>query len=272
MDRIDLNKYLKWRLPVKSLILSFALLLSIQSVFAKTLVITDLDDTVKVTDVLNKKNAIYNALFSKAAFAGMAELYRGFDNKNTIFYYVSGSPAFLEEKVGGFLSFNNFPMRENVVLKKGLRSPTYDYKVAAIHKIMDAVNPDKVILIGDDTEHDPEIYQAISILYPTKVAAIYIRAIKNRELPKLDMIKNFFSAVEVAGWEVLNKSISSRILVKVANSYLNRENGSKVSIKNRYCPSEGRAALLELKQTMMDQSSIDSLELVQQDIIKSCKI
>lgn len=252
-------------------IFTLALMLSLTSGYAKTLVVTDVDDTVKVTDVLNTKNTIYNALFSKAAFSGMAELYRQMDTKENTFYYISGSPTFIEERVSSFLDFNNFPQRSNLVLKKGLNSPTYDYKVAAITKIVQEMNPDKIILIGDDTEHDPEIYETINNKFPNKVESIYIRAVQDRQLPKLANIRNFFSAVEVAGLEMQKGNLSSESLKKVVNSFVQKENGSKIVIKNRYCPSEGRLLIEELKQVARDQQVITAYEVTQNKIISTCK-
>ncbi|MFA6237718.1 MAG: phosphatase domain-containing protein [Bacteriovorax sp.] len=251
-------------------IVFLTLLLSLNSSYAKTLIVSDVDDTVKVTDVLNKRNMVYNALFSKAEFSGMSELYREMNLPETTLYYVSGSPKFLEEKVGEFLEFNKFPQKANLILKQGLKTHTYDYKVETITNLINKTNPDKVILIGDDTEFDPEVYETISKKFPSKVESIYIRAIQDRELPKLSNIRNFFSAAEVAGLEVLKGNLKVSSLVKVAASFIKREKGSKIVIKERYCPSLGRTQIEELKQSLNEQSSIDSLEKTQQKIVDTC--
>lgn len=256
---------------MKTLFFSLAILLSFNTLSAKTLIVTDVDDTVKVTDVLNKKNTIYNALFSKAAFSGMSELYRQLNTKENTFYYISGSPTFIEERVSSFLEFNDFPQRTNLILKKGLRTPTYDYKVTAITKLIQETNPDKVILIGDDTEFDPEVYETISKNFPSKVESIYIRAIQDRVLPKLNNIRSFFSAVEIAGLEMQRGNLKSNSLVRVATSFVLTENKSKIVITGRYCPAQGRDTIEELKQSVKDQSSINALEFTQKKIISTCK-
>lgn len=255
---------------MKFLVLFLAICLSANTLYAKTLIVSDVDDTIKVTDVLNKKNAIYNALFSKAAFSGMPELYRQLENSETLFFYISGSPKMIEEKVSNFLDFNNFPQRANLILKQGISSPTYDFKVAAITKLIQAENPDKVILIGDDTEFDPEVYQTISKSFPNKVESIYIRAIQDRQLPKMEMMKNFFSSVEIAGFEMLKGNLKIKALSDVSASFIRKDNGSKIVINGRFCPSQGRAQIEELKQLAVDQSAINSLELTQQKIISTC--
>lgn len=248
------------------------LLLSFNTLYASTLVVTDIDDTVKVTDVLNKKNAVYNALFSKAEFSGMSELYRTMNLPGTTFFYVSGSPKILDERIEEFLEFNKFPQKANLILKKNLKINTFDYKVEAITNLIKETNPDKIILIGDDTEYDPEVYEAISKAFPLKVASIYIRAIQDRELPKINNIKNFFSAVEIAGFEVINGNLDSSSLVKVTDSFIKREKGAKIVINGRYCPSIGRIQIEELKQTLTEQSELDSLESTQRKIMSTCNI
>lgn len=256
---------------MKALFYSFLVLVSINSLSANTLIVTDVDDTVKVTDVLNKKNAVYNALFSKAAFSGMPELYREMNTANNTFYYLSGSPTIIEEKVSSFLEHNNFPQSNNLILKKGIKTPTYDYKVAAITNLISKLKPTKIILIGDDTEYDPEVYATIHKNNPGLVDAIYIRAIRNKELPKIDNIKNFFSAAEIAGHELLKGEMSLLSLGKVATAFVKNGDGAKIFIKGRYCPSEGRAEIDELKQKVSQRSAILALEITQQKIISTCK-
>lgn len=255
-------------MTIKIVLLTF--LLSINSLSAKTLIVSDVDDTVKVTDVLNKRNMVYNALFSKAEFSGMSELYREMNLTDTTFFYVSGSPKLLEEKVGDFLEFNKFPQKANLILKQGVKTHTYDYKVEAITNLIKKMNPDKIILIGDDTEYDPEVYETISKIFPSRVESIYIRAIRDRELPKSGNIKNFFSAVEVAGLEVLKGNLQTSSLIKVSASFIRREKGAKIVINGRYCPSIGRVQIEELKQSLNEQSSVDSLEQTQQKILDTC--
>lgn len=256
---------------MKACIFLLVLLLSFNTLYAKTLIVTDVDDTVKVTDVLNKKNAVYNALFSKAAFAGMSELFRALGTTENSFYYVSGSPKLIESKVSSFLEFNKFPQNENLILKQGLSTPTFEYKVAAITQIIQQVNPDKVILIGDDTEFDPEVYEEISKRFPSKIESIYIRAIQDRELPKLGNIRNFFSAVEVAALELIKGNLNLASLTKVAASFIQKNDGSKIVINGRYCPPEGRSQIEELKQMLHEQIAITSLEETQEKIINTCK-
>lgn len=203
-------------------------------------------------------------------FSGMAELYRGLDTPENVFYYVSGSPQLIREKVGQFLEFNKFPQLNNLILKNSISDSTYEYKINAIEKLINEIKPDKVILIGDDTELDPEIYEYISKKFPLRVESIYIHAIKERTLPKLDYLVNYFSATEVAAWEVIKGNLSPKSIIKVAKSFIAGSNGSLVVIPFRYCPLEGRSQIEELKLQLPLPSEIEALNLTQQKIIDTC--
>ena len=250
--------------------ITFSLFLSISSLYAKTLVVSDIDDTIKITDVLSKSKLVYNGLVKKKAFSGMSELYQSLNSPDTMIFYISGSPTLIEERVERFLHYNKFPQTDNVILKKG-KITTAEYKLREIRKLILEIKPDKILLIGDDTQFDPEIYDIISKENGEKVDAIYIRAIQNRDLPHNDSIKNFFSPVEIAGFELLKGNINREQLQLVSKSFVTQSNASKVVINHRYCPLKGRDQILELEDKIVDQVVINSLELAQKKIIDTCK-
>lgn len=253
-----------------SLVVLAAYLLTTSALQAKTLIVSDVDDTIKLTDVLNsKKQIVKNALFSKKAFSGMSQLYRELDKKEASIHYVSGSPGIIRKVIHNFLDCNEFPQNDQIILKTK-KVETYHYKVDAIKKLIAKHNPDEIILIGDDTEVDPEVYDTISKLNPLKVSGIYIRAVQNRALPSNGLTRNFFSAVEIAGVEHVKGNLDEKSLSRVAESFINQDHKSELAIVKRYCPADGRAELEELKQQVSSQQSIDDLEKTQAKIIKSC--
>jgi phosphatidate phosphatase APP1 len=253
---------------MKKFILATFLLLSTQ-LFARTLIVVDIDDTIKVTNVLSKPDIYINALLSKKAFAGMSELLQEMNISETSIVYVSGSPSFLTGRIDAFLSFNHFPQPQNVVLRDDLSIKTYDYKIDRITKLLSRNVFDKVILVGDDTEYDPEIYHEISKRF--KVDSIYIHAILDRALPNSDILKNYFSSVEVAGFEMLKSNLkNSNSLARVVSAFVNQNNSSLVVIPGRYCPRQGREELEELRQKTSAQSSIELFEKAQEKIISTC--
>lgn len=254
---------------MKTIFFTLVLLLSINNSFAARLIVSDVDDTIKVTDVLSKSKIIFNGLFSKKAFSGMSDLYQEMSQDNSTVFYVSGSPALIKDIVAGFLDVNKFPQKENLILKSGSVS-TYDYKVAAIRNLIAKYKPESIVLVGDDTEFDPEVYNTISSEYPGLVEGIYIRAVKNRQLPDNILIKNFFAASEIAGAEFLKGHLNVSSLETVVQSFINQTNNSRLAIKGRYCPVDGRSQIEELKQKMTDQMAIELLERTQAKIVETC--
>ncbi len=62
---------------MEKLIIILTLVLSFNA--SALTVISDLDDTLKITNVASKPRAVWNALFNKNAFKGMPELMEKFD-------------------------------------------------------------------------------------------------------------------------------------------------------------------------------------------------
>ena len=255
-------------MKTKLLFLALILASAFQNAQAKTLIVSDVDDTIKMTNVLGSKaTVIFNGLFKEKAFAGMSELYQALSKNETSIYYVSGSPKIIKFRVSEFLEENNFPQRDNLVLKNKTSDDTFKFKVEAIREIIKTVKPDKMILIGDDTEFDSDVYTQISSENPGVVKGIYIRAVQNKAIVN----QNFFSAVEIAGSELLNGTLSVSDLSSVADGFIKQTHRSGIAIKDRYCPQDGRAYIEELKQKTADQRAVELLEKSQSKIIDSCK-
>ena len=73
-------------------------------------VISDIDDTIKDSNVLNKEELIQNTFFRKfKAVRGMPQLYKKLENKGVAFHYVSGSPWQLYPFIYNFLNEEQFP-------------------------------------------------------------------------------------------------------------------------------------------------------------------
>lgn len=254
---------------LRNLFLASALLLSAQQVSAKTLIVSDVDDTIKMTDVLGSKTQIViSGLIKEKAFAGMSELYNKMNNADTDIYYVSGSPSYIKFRIVDFLEENNFPQKNNILLKNRIKDDTYAFKVGAIKELIKKLNPDKIILIGDDTEHDPHVYETISNENPGLVEGIYIRSIQNNQSETF--LKTFISPVEIAGYESLAGRLEEKELAGISAGFINQTYKSGIALKKRYCPKTGRESLEELKNKLSADSTA-VLENTQQKIIKSCK-
>ena len=148
-------------------------------------VISDIDDTIKVSEVLNRKALLRNT-FCRAfrPVPGMAAVYRGWrDSSGVQFHYVSASPWQLYVPLSGFTRSNGFPagtfqMKEFRV-KDGSVLKLFDsperYKLAAIEPLLRQFPNRQFVLVGDSGEKDPEAYGALARKYPGQVRHIFIR-------------------------------------------------------------------------------------------------
>jgi hypothetical protein len=127
-------------------------------------VISDIDDTIKVSHVLDKLALAKATLFEEpAAVAGMPEVYSALQTSlnDPSFFYVSGSPyqlyPFLREFVGdnypsGPLFLKNLTILDLPSFITGDEDDTINYKVNQIDKIHGMFPGKKFLLVGDSTE------------------------------------------------------------------------------------------------------------------------
>ena len=153
-------------------------------------VISDIDDTVIQSRVSNFLQAARTVILGNARtrlpFPGVAAFYRALrngvtgDEKNP-FYYVSSSPWNIYDVITEFMDLQDVP-RGPLLLRDWdigwgslASSRHFDHKGEAIRNIMSLHSAMQFILIGDTSQHDPEIYRAIVAEFPHRVKAIYIR-------------------------------------------------------------------------------------------------
>lgn len=144
----------------KVLGLALGIILSWQSVNAKTIVISDIDDTIKISHVLSKKT-VFNVPRVHNVFLGMNVAYQELQkqDKSIKFFYITNAPDFImEDWHQKLVSKNNFP--EGPILLRPELSEK-EHKDKSIRALLASEKPDFVILIGDNGERDPEIYADI---------------------------------------------------------------------------------------------------------------
>ncbi len=154
-------------------------------------IISDIDDTILVSDVMSKRSLLKNSLTVPAeqrdAVPGMATLYGRLLKANaapeaSVVFYVSSSPRQLTDNLRRFLQVNGFP--RGVLQLKGVGSGNGDslgehegYKLRRIETILSAYPRLRFSFFGDDAERDPEIYAEVQKKHPAQVAGIWIRRI-----------------------------------------------------------------------------------------------
>lgn len=140
---------------------------------AQTLLVSDIDDTIKLAHIKDLSEAARYAFDDKSRFMGMSELYHllAQDQSNFKVVYLSKAPRWLMGRTHqNFLNNGKFPVGEYI--------PRTDYgadehKLKSIRNLMNSMKPRKVILIGDNGEQDAEIYSQIAKEYANQGIEIY---------------------------------------------------------------------------------------------------
>lgn len=152
---------------MRSIAILFLSLFITATVEAKTLVIADIDDTLRVT---NRVYASYteqleNILNLDMPFSGMKELMDVFHSQNAKIYYLTAAVEPLDKISEAFLEHNAFPQSYRFIYKEWWQE-TESYKVNEIRRLINKEKPDIIILIGDNGEKDPAAYSRIQEMYP----------------------------------------------------------------------------------------------------------
>jgi phosphatidate phosphatase APP1 len=117
------------------------------------------------------------------------------------FFYVSSSEWNLYEYLTEFFLHNGFP--EGVLILNKIKrfyqlfktgKSNHQLKFHRISRILDLFPKQNFILLGDNSQRDPELYKALANQYPDQIHAIYIRKIRHRTINStkriLDSISN----------------------------------------------------------------------------------
>lgn len=174
-------------------------------------IISDIDDTFLVSYSSNMLKKLYVMLtknvesripfedvvkhYQLLSLAGKTEEDAG---KNT-FFYVSSSEWNLYDYINRFIAKHQLPV---AVLKlKKIKanlseffmtgSGSHQHKQTKIEHIITFYPKHQFILLGDDSQHDPMIYENISKIFPRNIRAIYIRQTAKRPKARVvDLLSN----------------------------------------------------------------------------------
>lgn len=150
-------------------------------------VISDLDDTVTITQVRRPWRAVSNVLLrnarSRAVFPGTAALYRalvaGPSGIERPLFYLSNSPWNLHDVLADVLQTRGFPRGPLLLRDYGFDAEVFlkddRHKPEQLRRILTTYPTLPFLLIGDSGEHDPAIYRQTVRDFPGRVLAIVIR-------------------------------------------------------------------------------------------------
>jgi len=211
-------------------------------------IISDIDDTIMIshsTKTLRKLRLLltHNSRTRKP-FPGVEAFYRalhkGMDGKSANpFFYISSSEWNLYDLINDFCTYNNFPkgvflLRE---IKPGFLNiwkqggNNHEHKYEKIKHIFETYPKMNFVLVGDNGQHDPEIYSRIAHQFTGRIKAIYIRTISKRkdrqmqnfifEMQKINIQMVFTpDTINAAQHAYNNKLISESSVGKIINSSL----------------------------------------------------
>lgn len=166
---------------MKNIIILIVCIFSL-STFASISIVSDLDDTIKITNSGDEVDGAINAAFRSDVFTGITEFFSGAKLYTNELHVLSASPLILRGKIISTLKKRKIHF-DSLTLKNALAGETkLEYKVKEMKKLIEK-SSDDFILIGDDVGQDPEAYAEIQRLYPERVLAIYIHMVKNRSIP-----------------------------------------------------------------------------------------
>lgn len=158
----------------------------------ETVIVSDVDDTILVTEVTSRLKMVYNSLLksskNREPVGGTPELYKALASgsialRNPHFFYLSSSPAFLSRSLKSFLQTNGFP-QGTLILKKSLTGGSHQqHKLGWLQTIASRFPLMPMLLLGDSGEKDPQIYAefAASLEKPGLIKAIVIHLVANDE-------------------------------------------------------------------------------------------
>jgi phosphatidate phosphatase APP1 len=162
--------------------------------------ISDIDDTFLVSHSSNLRKRLW-VLFTQNArtrkpFEGVVKHYQLLALSNTTadapnpFFYVSSSEWNLYEYILEFTKVNHIPpgvfllnqlKQFSQLLKTGQNN--HRTKFTRIARILESYPKQRFVLLGDSSQQDPYIYEAIVSHFPRQIHAVYIRDVyaKNKE-------------------------------------------------------------------------------------------
>ncbi|MEO7961296.1 MAG: App1 family protein [Ginsengibacter sp.] len=167
--------------------------------------ISDIDDTFLISHSSKLRKRLY-VLFTKNArtrrpFEGVVRHYQLLssigeqENEANSFFYVSSSEWNLYDMITEFSRENHLPKgvyllnqikQLSEVLKTGQNK--HSGKFTRIVRIIETYPQLQFILLGDDTQEDPNIYLSIAQHFPKNIFGVYIRKVNRHNFTEVEKI------------------------------------------------------------------------------------
>jgi phosphatidate phosphatase APP1 len=190
-------------------------------------VISDIDDTIKQSNVLDKEALLENTFLREyRAVPGMAGMYHRWAKRRAAFHYVTGSPWQLYPPLYEFIADSGFPKGCFFMRYFRLKDSSFidflssaeDFKITSISALIQRYPQRKYILVGDSGEKDPEVYGEIARRYPNQILAILIHNITDEAKDSPRFI-SAFKDIKKQHWQIF-KEVSE---IEMKESFFQKE-------------------------------------------------
>ena len=159
---------------------------------ARTGLVSDIDDTVMVTTMPRPLIAAWNTFVldetARRPVDGMADLYRELldEQPDAPVLYLSTGAWNVAPTLGRFLARHGYPGGPLLLTDWGPTNTGWfrsgmEHKLGSLERLMTELPQIRWILVGDDGQHDPEIYDRIAHRYPDRIRAVAIRQLTPAE-------------------------------------------------------------------------------------------
>ncbi|MDP9990663.1 hypothetical protein J2W28_001833 [Variovorax boronicumulans] len=174
-------------------------------------VISDIDDTIKRTQVRDRREMLLNTFARRfEAAPRMAAYYRALAQvPDTRFHYLSASPIQLYPALADFVRDNDFPagsmhLRESTTWRTLIpgAEDSRAHKLGVIDRLLTEFPQRRFVLVGDSGEADPEIYAQVYRANPQRIDSIVIRDVTD-EGRLSDRYRATFEGIDPVLWHIL---------------------------------------------------------------------
>lgn len=186
-------------------------------------VISDIDDTIKISQVRNKPALMLNTFCRPfRPVPGMSDLYRIWAKQDARFHYVSASPWQLYPPLAEFIREHDFPTGSFHMKQFRLTGRTatnlfgsqVEYKRGVITSLFEKFPRDHFVLVGDSGEQDAAIFADLVRENPRMVSHILIR---NTTDEPLDAFRETFAGLPDELWQVFREPSEIPLDLKIEN-------------------------------------------------------
>ena len=179
--------------------------------------ISDIDDTFLISHTGNPLKKLYVLLFknvsSRKVFEDVVDHYQVLQSAGRInkeeenaFFYVSSSEWNLYGLITQFADIHKLP--KAVLLLKNIKTSltqlfftgrgNHNHKFEKIKHILEFYPDLKYVLLGDDSQQDPKLYESICKIFPLHIKAVYIRQVGKSKKHNISKIVENIASLDIA--------------------------------------------------------------------------